>query len=76
MFQSSPCACSGMPNRGSGGGGGRGLLTLVYNIFHKDLRERKQKHLKKTLYSLIEKELRKANINCTFSMLKGLSVGI
>lgn len=42
MFQSSPCACSGMQYKGRG----RGLLTLVYNIFHKDLKERKQKHLK------------------------------
>lgn len=40
MFKSSPCACSGMQYKG------RGLLTLVYNIFHKDLKERKQKHLK------------------------------
>lgn len=48
MFQSSPCACSGMPNRGSGGGGG-GASNISVQYFSQRLKRKETETFKKNI---------------------------
>lgn len=50
MFQSSPCACSGMPNRGSGGGGGgEGASNISVQYFSQRLKRKETETFKKNI---------------------------
>lgn len=48
MFQSSPCACSGMPNRGSGGGG-EGASNISVQYFSQRLKRKETETFKKNI---------------------------